>query len=68
MVWSMNRKILFLLGSILSMISCTQFLEEDKVAKTTYAGNDGCIYCHTNAERLKVLAVADEDSHGAGGG
>jgi len=50
------------------IISCTQFLEQDTISKNTYTGNDGCIYCHTNKERLKVLAPDEGDGGGGGGG
>lgn len=51
----------------LALIACTQFLENDDAGKNTYTGDDGCVYCHTNSERLKVLAEAEEGG-GAGGG
>lgn len=50
------------------IIGCTQFTEEDNIAETTYTGDDGCVYCHTNSERLKVLAEEEEETHAGGGG
>jgi len=50
-----------------ALIACTQFLENDDAGKNTYTGDDGCVYCHTNEGRLKVLAEAEEGG-GAGGG
>ena len=51
---------------LLFLIACTKILDEE-MAKNNYSGGDGCVYCHTNAERLKVLA-ADSEDHGGGGG
>lgn len=48
--------------------SCTQFLEEEETGKLAYTGDDGCIFCHTNEERLKVLAPPEEDDGHSGGG
>jgi hypothetical protein len=63
----MIRKIL-LLSPALIWIGCTQFTDDEMLSKSTYTGNDGCIYCHTNAERLKVLAEEEDSGHGSGGG
>jgi len=52
---------------VFGLIACTQLLEDQDAGKNTYTGEDGCVYCHTNSERLKLLAVADEGG-GAGGG
>jgi len=47
--------------------ACTQFLEETE-SSHAYDGTDGCVYCHTNDSRLKVLALEEDDSHSGGGG
>ena len=47
--------------------ACTQFLEETESSHAV-AGTDGCVYCHTNDERLKVLAEEEDDGHAGGGG
>jgi len=52
----------------LALFACTQFLENDEAGKNVYAGDDGCVYCHTNEARLKVLAPAVDTGEGAGGG
>lgn len=57
----------FSLLLILGFFACTQFLENDEAGKNVYAGDDGCVYCHTNEARLKLLAV-EEEGGGAGGG
>jgi hypothetical protein len=51
----------------LLVITCTKVLDEE-MAKNNYSGGDGCVYCHTNADRLKVLASEAEENGGAGGG
>jgi len=53
---------------LFGFIACTQFLESDDSGKNIYSGDDGCIYCHTNEGRLKVLAPAEAGGEGAGGG
>lgn len=63
----MNNFKYFSLLLILGFFACTQFLEEEDAGKNTYSGDDGCVYCHTNEGRLKVLAV-EEEGGGAGGG
>jgi len=50
------------------LVYCTQLAENDEAGTNTYAGNDGCVYCHTNEARLKVLAPPEDDGGGAGGG
>ncbi len=64
----MQNKLFLFFILFIFLFSCTQFLEEDETGKNSYSGDDGCIYCHTNAERLKVLAEPEEDDHGGGGG
>lgn len=49
------------------LFACTQFLENDDAGKNLYTGDDGCVYCHTNSERLKLLAVPDDGSSAGGG-
>jgi len=61
-----NIKYLSLL-LVIGFFACTQFLENDDAGKNVYTGDDGCVYCHTNSERLKLLAMPDEGG-GAGGG
>ena len=51
---------------LLFLIACTKIMDEE-MAKNNYTGGDGCVYCHTNSDRLKVLATEGED-HGSGGG
>jgi len=63
----MVKKIITIFAVVLFIIGCTQFLNEDNIAETKYTGEDGCVYCHTNKDRLAALAVAEETS-GAGGG
>ena len=64
----MNKKLIVLLFFIF-LFSCTQFLEEENYsAKGVYVGDDGCVYCHTNKERLKFLAPEIEDEGDGGGG
>lgn len=53
---------------LFGFIACTQFLESDDSGKNVYSGDDGCVYCHTNESRLKVLAPAEAGGEGAGGG
>jgi hypothetical protein len=50
-----------------ALVACTQFLENDDAGKNTYTGDDGCVYCHTNDERLKVLAQEEQGSDAGGG-
>jgi len=64
----MIKKALLLVLPLLIWIGCTQFMDEEQLAQSTYTGNDGCIYCHTNAERLKVLAEEEDSGHSSGGG
>ncbi len=64
----MIRKIASVISILTLVIGCTQFLEEDNVAETNYTGDDGCIYCHTNSDRLKALAEEEEEIHTGGGG
>lgn len=52
---------------LLGFIACTQFVENEK-GKNSYSGTDGCVYCHTNEARLKVLAPEEESGESAGGG
>ena len=47
--------------------ACTQFLEETEPSHA-YEGTDGCVYCHTNDARLKVLAHEEESGDTGGGG
>lgn len=63
----MIKKIISAIFLCALIIGCTQFLEEDNIAETTYTGDDGCVYCHTNKERLAALAE-EEEGGGAGGG
>ena len=49
------------------LISCTKIMDEE-TATNNYTGGDGCVYCHTNAARLQVLAAESEDHGGGGGG
>lgn len=63
----MLNKSLFVLFILLFVFACTQLLDEEYLAENSYTGNDGCIYCHTNSARLKVLAEPEE-SHAGGGG
>lgn len=53
---------------IFGLAACTQFLESDNSGKNVYSGEDGCVYCHTNESRLKVLAPAVNTGESAGGG
>ena len=64
----MNATKYFALLFGLGLLACTQFLENEDAGKNTYVGDDGCVYCHTNEERLKVLAPFVDDGGGAGGG
>lgn len=64
----MLKRGLPLLFIVFLMVNCTQFMEDDEAGKNTYASNDGCVYCHTNEARLKVLAPPEEGGEGAGGG
>ncbi|HQU72012.1 MAG TPA: hypothetical protein PKV71_00200 [Calditrichia bacterium] len=61
------RKTILLLGSLAVLFSCTQLIEEDALTDNAYQGDDGCVYCHTNSERLKALAKAEEAGGGDGG-
>ena len=63
----MARKI-FLLFPIFFFIACTQIIDEDTTYTKGYKGDDGCLVCHTNAERLQALAPAEEGSDSPGGG
>ena len=63
----MIKKITLVISLLLFIIGCTQFLEEDNIAETKYTGDDGCVYCHTNKDRLAALAVAEETSSAGGG-
>lgn len=63
----MVKKITSVISILLLVIGCTQFLEEDNIAETKYTGDDGCVYCHTNKDRLAALAVAEETSTAGGG-
>jgi len=49
------------------LLACTQFLEEIQPTHA-YNGSDGCVYCHTNDARLKVLAHEEEKGDTGGGG
>jgi len=64
----MTNKLLSALFLTLFLISCTQLLDERQTSQNSYTGKDGCVYCHTNPARLKVLAPPQEGSGGAGGG
>lgn len=64
---NMLKKFMSALTVFVFIIGCTQFLDEDNVAETNYTGNDGCVDCHTNKDRLAVLAVAEETSNAGGG-
>ncbi|HGY55219.1 MAG TPA: hypothetical protein ENK44_05950 [Caldithrix abyssi] len=57
----------FILFLFLLLYGCTQLLEEENAGKNIFVGDDGCVYCHTNKERLKLLAP-EEDTGGGGGG
>lgn len=48
--------------------ACTQFVEEEKIGENSYTGDDGCVYCHTNKDRLKALAPDTDDDDDSGGG
>ena len=63
----MIKKLLSTIAVCAFIIGCTQFLEEDNSAESTYSGDDGCVYCHTNQERLTALAE-EEETGDAGGG
>mgnify|MGYP005835007101 FL=1 len=64
----MLKKSIFVFMVLIGAFACTQLLDENNLAESTYTGNDGCIYCHTSEARLKVLAQAEEEDHGGGGG
>ena len=64
----MNYKYFPILFFGILIFSCTQLLEDNEAGKNTFATNDGCVYCHTNEARLKVLAPPGENGGGAGGG
>ena len=69
MGFAMYKK-LMVLFLFLFLFSCTQFLEEENSSvKNVYVGDDGCVYCHTNKERLMFLAPeVDEGDGGDEGG
>ena len=52
---------------LLIFTACSQFLEETEPAHA-YSGTDGCVYCHTNDTRLKVLAEEETGGDTGGGG
>jgi hypothetical protein len=52
---------------LIFIFACSKLMDE-KIAQNKYSGGDGCIYCHTDAERLKVLASETEDHGSSGGG
>ncbi len=62
------RNLLYLCILIAACFSCTRVIEEQDAGKNTIASNDGCVYCHTNQNRLKVLAPPVKEEGGAGGG
>lgn len=64
----MLNKSLIAFFILLFAFACTQLLDEENIVESSYTGNDGCIYCHTNSARLQVLAEPEEDDHGGGGG
>lgn len=51
---------------LIFITACTQLFEEASPS-SAYDGTDGCIYCHTNKARLKVLAQAETTTGGGGG-
>ncbi|MBD3223355.1 MAG: hypothetical protein GF313_01390 [Caldithrix sp.] len=60
------KKIFSILFIFALVMSCTQFLEEEETVTNAYEGDDGCIYCHTNEDRLKALAKEEEGGEGGG--
>lgn len=44
---------------LLILIACTKIMDEE-TAKNNYTGGDGCIYCHTQSDRLQALASNTE--------
>ena len=65
----MQKKLFFtLLLFLLIAIGCTRLMEDENAGKNTFTSNDGCVYCHTNEARLKVLAPPEDGGEGAGGG
>ena len=63
----MIKKLISSIAVCAFIVGCTQFLEEDNIAESTYTGDDGCVYCHTNQARLEVLAEEEESGAARGG-
>ena len=57
-------KYLFLLFPLILFLACVQILDEQV---KVYKGDNGCLDCHSNSGRLKVLAPEAEESDGGGG-
>ncbi len=64
----MIKKLLLPFFLLVLFFGCTRLMEEENAGENTFASNDGCVYCHTNEARLKVLAPPEDGEGGAGGG
>ncbi len=49
------------------IVACTQFAEQEEISKNQLSTEDGCVYCHTNKDRLEALAVEEEGGEAGGG-
>jgi len=56
--------LLVLLGFV---IACTQLTDQEEISKNQLSTDDGCVYCHTNKDRLEALAIEEEGGEAGGG-
>jgi hypothetical protein len=63
----LSYQVFFVFFLLLFLLACTKIMDED-IAKNNYSGGDGCVYCHTQKERLQALTPAAETQGGEQGG